>query len=89
MAFAVISFYNEDNEFGSSTSVAFDKDGYMNLQDNVSKTAAWEQTKAYYRWFVCYGYYWDYIWSHLVWVYGSGRPDYPHCDSVDVKRVWA
>ncbi|KAE9365020.1 hypothetical protein N431DRAFT_446732 [Stipitochalara longipes BDJ] len=89
MAFAVISFYNEDDEFDSSTAVAFDKDGCMNLQDNVNNAVAFGPTKAYYRWYICYGWFENYIWSHLVWVYGYGRPDFPHCDKVDVKRIWA
>jgi hypothetical protein len=89
MAFAVILFYNEDEEFDGPTGVAFDEDEYMNLQDNVSNAAAFGPTKTYYRWYVCYGWFDDYIWSHLVWVYGPGRPDFPHCDKVSVKRVWA
>jgi hypothetical protein len=89
MAFAVISFYNEDDEFDSFTGVAFDKDGYMNLQDDVSNKIAVGPNKAYYRWHVCYGWFEYYVWSHLVWVYGPGEPDFLHCDKVDVKRVWA
>jgi hypothetical protein len=89
MAFAEISLYNEDDEFAASTSVAFDKDGYINLQDDVSNKIAFGPNEACSRWHVCYGWFEYYMWSHLVWVYGSGEPDSPSCDKVDVKRVWA
>lgn len=87
-AFTVISFYTDEG-WDPSAPVAFDKDGYMNLLDNVNNEAPFGDSKAYYRWYVCPVWFTDYPWLHLVWAYGSAEPNFPGCDKVDVKRVWA
>lgn len=70
MAFPVIIFA-DDGAFGGSTSVAFDKDEYMNLQDSISNTESSGEKNVYYRWYVYYGRLEYYRWMHLVWVIGQ------------------
>jgi len=101
MNFAVIWFPNnpDDGFLGGPAQVAFDSEGYMNMQDDLLSARDAARTpfgdpfggpKAYYRWFVCANTSFEfYEWSHLIWVSGAGRPDWGGvCDSVKVRRVW-
>jgi hypothetical protein len=60
----------------------------MNQQDNVSNMNAFGIKSLLPVVFVSYGWFEYYKWSHLVWFYGSERPDFPHCDEVDIERAW-
>jgi hypothetical protein len=55
----------------------------MNQQDNVSNMNAFGIKGLLPVVFVGYGWF-----EYYKWFYGSERPDFSHCDEVDVERAW-
>jgi len=74
----------------AGTSVAFDSNNLLNIQDYVDDTVnppSAGAVKAYYRWYICTTYTSSYIYSTLNWVQGSAPPQNPSCQKVDIMRV--
>ncbi|KAF2798495.1 hypothetical protein K505DRAFT_321855 [Melanomma pulvis-pyrius CBS 109.77] len=72
-----------------STTLAFDKNELLNIQDYVDDTVnppVAGDFEAYYRWYSCTTYYSGYEYVTLTWVLGKGKPQNPSCVKVDVKR---